>query len=126
MQKLQYTEITDQIFKDASDFGYDTLHNNLLLISPQKFSSLNIDTRIPKVIPLNNPYQELQLSQIDQEDECDHRIRQPQLIMRFSPANSQKQLIFSPSLLTVTAISVEQQLAVTNIGFDSGVHYWEV
>jgi len=46
--------------------------------------------------------------------------------LRFTPLNAQSKLAISPSGLVVTALSTNEEIAICNMGFTSGTHYWEI
>ena len=46
--------------------------------------------------------------------------------LRFHPANAQSNLNISSSGLLVTSLTKDEEIAIANIGFRSGVHYWEI
>ena len=48
------------------------------------------------------------------------------MCLRFHPANAQSNLHISCSGLLVTSLTKDEEIAIANIGFRSGVHYWEV
>ena len=45
--------------------------------------------------------------------------------LKFFPSQAQSRLVISPSGLLITCQSKEEEIAIANQGFDTGVHYWE-
>jgi len=106
-----------------SDVVYDSIDKTLVLANNSNISNYDIISKNNSAhtqwnLPIPQP--SAPLSKESQNSKPKNRS------FRFSPSNSQPKLIISPSGLLVTCVSIHEELAVADVGFESGVHYWEI
>jgi len=118
-KSLELSNVTIPITQVA----YDSSDHSLILANGSGIANYDLLTKNTSSMNHWDPVSQCNTEQIP-ENKQNNKPKPASL--RFSPANSQAKLVVSPSGLIVTCFSIHEELAIAEVGFESGVHYWEI
>lgn len=107
-----------------TEVAYDPTEQSLILANNSNLINYSLST---KTVSSQSNWNLPDLPPADPNQKKDQDVKAKNaLSLRFSPSTSQPKLLVSPSGLIVTCLSIHEELAITDVGFESGVHYWEI
>jgi len=108
----------------ASQVAFDPTSQSLVLANPSHVISYALPTQ---TISSQSTWSLPNLQSIDQSS-GPQNISPPlnTTSLRFLPSHAKSKIHISPSGLVVTNQSNAEEIAIANIGFKTGIHYWEI